>query len=115
MGHSDRHCAACLYTGQKYKKKIHPDCQISVTAISEQTRLLVLYVINKAPRDPAARCGNARAEGFVLIFMQPLIDPLLVHSISQGSGCSPRHLTNKLPRQAVTGLVSHSGKEPEMW
>lgn len=44
------HCAFRLDTGQKYKKKIHSLCQI---AISQQTRQLVLNVINKHPETQA--------------------------------------------------------------
>lgn len=66
--------------------------------VSQQTTQLVFYVINKAPGDPATHCGDERVENVLLIFIQPPIDHLIIHIVSQGNGCSARQSSSKPPK-----------------
>lgn len=42
-------------------------------------------MINKAPDDPTTFCGHDRAEYLVLVFIQPLVDPL-THPVGLSGG-----------------------------
>lgn len=73
----------------------------SLQSVIKQGSFSLMRLIKHPATKPHAG-GDERREHFALIFIQPLIDPLLIHSVSQGKDCSARQSTSEPPRQAVT-------------
>lgn len=69
----------------------------SSQSVCKQGSLSFMWLLTLPVSQPHA-VGDERAGNFLLIYIQPPIDPLLIHSVSGGNGCSARQSTSKPPK-----------------